>query len=135
MLKKLLIVVSLFVFTYASNVKFEGMTSYNRYGNQITLSADRVKSYKGRGKTGTLKMMLWASKRKYRGGNINGYVVGQSKLGQLIGNNYYSNLRRTVSFRTPPRGRYYYMTLTLSEYQNGRYRIVDYVSYKRKERF
>jgi len=134
MLKKLLIIASLFVFTYASNVKFEGYTSYNRYGSQITLSADRVKSYKGGGKTGTLKMMLWASNRKYRGGNIRGYVVGESKLGQLIGNNYYSNLSRTVRFNPPPRGRYY-MTLTLSEYQNGRYKIVDFVSYKRKERF
>lgn len=139
MFKKFLIVAmlqSVFLFTYASakQIQYEGYTSYNRYGSQITLSADRVKSYRGRGKTGTLKMMLWASKHKYRGGNIRGYVVGESKLGRLIGNNYYSNLRRTVSFKTPPRGRYY-MTLTLSEYRNGRYQIVDYVSYQRKERF
>ena len=137
MLKKFLVVAllqSIFMFAYAKQIQYEGMTSYNRYGNEITLSADRVKRYKRSGRSGTLKMMLWASKRKYRGGNIRGYVVGESKIGRLIRNNYYSNLHRTVRFKNPPRGRYY-MTLTLSEYRNGRYQIVDYVNYKRKERF
>ncbi len=137
MFKKFLIVAvlqSLFIFAYAKQIQYEGYTSYNRYGNQITLSADKVKSYRRGGKTGTLKMMLWASKNKYHGGNIRGYVVGQSKIGRLRGNNYYKNLNRKVKFKTPPRGRYY-MTLTLSEYRHGKYKIVDYVSYKRRERF
>jgi hypothetical protein len=137
MFKKILavfVISSLCVFAYAKELQFSGYTSYQRHGGTITLSADRIKNNRNGGKSGTLKVMLWATKYKYRGGRINGYILGQSDLGQLYGNRYFNRIARNVTFYSPPRGRYY-MTLTLSEYRYGRYEVVDYVNYSRKERF
>jgi len=118
----------------AKNLYFDGYTSYNRYGGNITLSADFVRNTRN-ARTGTLKMQLWATKQKYRGGYINGYVVGEVNLGELYANRYFQNVSRTVYFRQPPAG-YYYMTMILAEYRyNGQYETMDYVNYQRQERF
>jgi hypothetical protein len=118
----------------AKSVYFDGYTSYNRYGNNITLRADYVRNTRN-ARTGTLKLQLWATRYKYRGGYINGYIVGQSTLGELYANRYYRNVSRTVRFRRPPPG-YYYMTLVLAEYRyDGTYKTMDYVNYRRRESF
>ena len=137
MLKKILILTliqSLFIFAYAKDLQFSGYTSYKRYGGVMNLSADTVRNNRSQGVSGDLKIMLWATTRKYRGGQINGYVVAESRLGRLRGNNYFPRVSRDASFYAPPMGRYF-MTLTLSEYRYGRYEVVDYINYKRKETF
>jgi len=137
MLKKVLFISLAFMltsFSYAKDLQFSGYTSYKRSGGSIRLQADTVRNNRNGGISGTLKLMLWACNRKYRGGRINGYVIGESVLGQLNGNNYFPNVSNWVSFIAPPLGSYY-MTLTLSEYSHGRYEIVDYVNYRRRERF
>jgi len=137
MLKKFLLLIlvqSLFIFAYAKDLQFSGYTSYKRYGGVMNLSADTVRNNRMQGVSGDLKIMLWATHRPYRGGNINGYVVAQSRLGRLRANNFFPRVSRDASFYAPPRGRYF-MTLTLSEYRYGRYEIVDYINYKRKESF
>jgi len=136
MLKKalaLLLVQALFIFAYASDIRFSGKTSYDRYGGTIRLTADRIDNYSGY-TSGSLKIMLWATTRKYKGGKINGYVVGESPLDRLYANRYFYGISKNVRFYTPPRGSYF-MTMTVSEYKNGRYEIVSYVNYPRKERF
>lgn len=135
-MKKFLLIALVFAlssFGYAKNLQFSGYSSYKRFGGQIRIKADTVRnnSYY---KSGTLKITLWATRYKYRGGTINGYIVGSTKLGRLRGNRYFRNISRRTSFRAPPRGRYY-MTMTLSEYKNGRYKIVDYIKFSRRERF
>ncbi|MBN2825711.1 MAG: hypothetical protein JXQ76_10320 [Campylobacterales bacterium] len=138
MLRKLALL-ALFVsfFTSSASAKslyFDGYTSYNRYGSNITLSADYIRNTRN-ARTGTLKMQLWATRSKYRGGYINGYIVGETTLDPLYANRYYRNVSRTVYFRQPPAG-YYYMTLVLAEYRhNGQYQTMDYVNYRRQERF
>jgi len=118
----------------AKSLYFDGYTSYNRYGNNITLRADYIRNARN-SRTGTIKMQLWATKYKYRGGYINGYVVGEANLGELYANRYFRNVSRTVYFNSPPPG-YYYLTMVLAEYgHNGSYRTMDYINYRRKERF
>jgi len=135
-MKKFLLIAMVFAlgsFGYAKNLQFSGYASYKRYGGQMRLKADTVRNNSYR-RSGTLKMTLWATRYKYRGGTINGYVVAKTRLGTLRGNRYFRNISRKASFRAPPRGRYY-MTMTLSQYKNGRYKIVDYINFSRRERF
>lgn len=47
---------------------------------------------------------------------------------------YISNIHRTVPLKRPARG-IYNMTLVLLEYQQGGFRIVDYINYNNDERF
>lgn len=130
----LMLIQSLFLFAYAKDLQFSGYTSYKRYGGTMNLSADTVRNNRMQGVSGDLKIMLWATRDKYRGGYINGFVVAQSRIGRLRGNNFFSRVSRDASFYAPPRGRYF-MTLTLSEYRYGRYEIVDYINYNRRESF
>ncbi len=137
MLKKILLLIvvqALFVFAYAKDLQFSGYTSYKRSGGVMNLSADTVRNNRRQGVSGDLKIMLWASTQKYRGGRIHGYVVAQSRIGRLNANNFFSRVSRNASFYVPPRGRYS-MILTLSEYRYGRYEIVDYINYNRRESF
>jgi len=134
-----IILLALFSMFFASHVSaksvyIDGYTSYDRYGNSINISADYIRN-KRNARTGTLKLQLWATRSKYRGGYINGYIVGQSTLGELYANRYYRNISRDVAFKRPPPGRYY-MTMILAEYRyDGTYKTMDYVNYKRRERF
>lgn len=121
----------------AKDLYFEGYTYYDFYQNQpnsITLTVDKI--YNARNaRTGTLKVQLWAMSYPYDGGYINGYVVAETTLGELYPNRYYGNVSRSVPFVMPPPGRYF-MTMVLAEFQhNGQYQTIDWINYKRKERF
>lgn len=131
---KLCAISLLFISVYAKDLGFSGQTSYQRSGGTVTLVAHTIHNNRNGGSSGTLKLMLWATPTPYDGKNINGFVVAQSELGSLLGNTYFPNISRTVSFFTPSAGQYY-MTLTLSEYREGRYQIVDYMNYSNMEAF
>ena len=137
MFKKILILCAiplLFISTYAKELGFSGQTSYQRSGSTVTLVSNTIHNNRDGGTSGTLKLMLWATPAPYDGENINGFVVAQTELGSLLGNTYFPNISRTVSFLTPSAGSYF-MTLTLSEYRDGHYQIVDYMNYSNMEAF
>ncbi|MEA2029879.1 MAG: hypothetical protein U9N49_13030 [Campylobacterota bacterium] len=129
-----LFIIFLSSFASAKSLYFDGYTSYDWYGNNLTLQADYIRNTRN-ARTGTLKMQLWATRYKYRGGYLDGYVLGEVEIGELHANRYYRNMSRTTYMRKPPRGSYF-LTLVLAEFQhNGRYQTIDYVSYRKKERF
>src|SRR5260221_8407020 len=80
------------------------------------------------GISGSLRLDLWATAAPYTGGTIVGYTFGSVPLNPLVGGYVYNNISQSVAYSRPPDGSYH-VTLTLSEYHNGSYVILDYLNY------
>ncbi len=78
------------------------------------------------GSTGTLKLALWATDAPYRGGGIKGYQLGFVTKAALKPGYSYSAVKNLAPYKKPPSGRYY-LSLVLSEFSGGDYKIVDYL--------
>jgi hypothetical protein len=102
--------------------------SYSSSGSSITLEANRISNTRWSTGTGTLKLTLWATSTRYSGGSINGYVMGEDTFSPLGAGRAYSNVASTVTFSQPPAGTYF-VTMTLSEFSSGSYRIKDYFTF------
>ena len=97
-------------------------------GRQITLYGDKIENNNYSGRSGTLKVALWASDRQYNGGTINGYQLYEIQLDPLDAGYYYHDISNTGYCSYPPDGGYY-LTILLLEYNNG-FEIVDHLSMK-----
>ena len=86
------------------------------------------------GRSGTLKLKLWATDSPYSGGAISGYLIAQANLGQLAGGQSLVDIVRTRGLADPPGGTYF-MTMTLSEFDGSQDRTVDYVTFTRTASF
>lgn len=106
---------------------FVGGVSYAYKGSVLTLRANQILNRRGGGYSGTLRLQLWATRKTYSGGGINGYILGTAQLKSLNAGYSYNKLAQTTRFFPPPHGRYR-LTLTLEEYDSGEYTIVDYVN-------
>lgn len=118
--------------TTTGSLDFVGSVSYGIKGRFCNLKAERISNSRT-GSTGTLRLRLWATRTPYSGGTIKGSAVALRRLGTLKGGFSFNSIAGRVKFKKPPRG-IYYMTLTLEEYQNGRYYIVDYVNLSKRYR-
>lgn len=106
---------------------------YETSGDFITLRATSVENNRSGGRSGTLKLKLWATDNRYTGGTISGYIMGTARLGELDGGFAFNNLAEEVAFTEPPDGTYY-VTMTLTEYDNGD-KVVDYLTFNDTETF
>ena len=103
--------------------------SYDPQGGFITLSASKV-TFNGTGRTGTLKLKLWATTTRYAGGTISGYLLAEGRLGELRTNQYFDSPSLTVPYTAPPAGTYY-ITITVTEYDDGEDFTVDFATFDR----
>jgi hypothetical protein len=108
----------------AANVLFEGEIGYDQIDDVVTLTADTVVNYDRSGKSGTLRMQLWATLSPYYSGRIKGYVMGTTVLGRLSGGWEFYDIYEEVSFVSPPPG-FYYVTMTVEEYTRSGWIIRD----------
>ncbi|SHO81515.1 hypothetical protein MNB_SV-15-1093 [hydrothermal vent metagenome] len=125
------------IFLVGANAKslyIQGYTSYDISRGNINISVDKIFNKRKSGRSGTLKLAIWLTDYPYSGGTIRGFVIGETILGELEANRYYENISETVKYYKPPRGRYY-STFVLSEYRDGRYLTVDYVTYDNRKSF
>ena len=79
------------------------------------------------GVTGTLKLVVWATKWPYHGGAIEGWKLGEVKKDALQPGYTYSDVHNTAKYFPPPRGTYY-VTLVLEEFDGAEYRIESYLN-------
>jgi hypothetical protein len=113
---------------YFGDERIVGLTSWQVIGSTVNLNVAQVDNICNLGVSGSLRLDLWATASPYAGGSIVGYTFGSVPLNPLTGGYVYNNINQTVVYSKPPNGSYY-VTLTLSEYQNGSYVTVDYVNY------
>ena len=110
-----------------------GNWGYKIDGKQITLYGDKVRNHNNGGRSGTLKIAIWATKYPYNGGTINGYKLYEYQLDPLDAEYYYSNVSNTGWCTYPPSGSYS-LTILLLEYDYD-YEIVDFISMDGYTRF
>lgn len=115
-------------------IDLAGPVSYSFTQSQITAQAADVSNYNLSGISGTLRLRLWATKKKYKGGSILGWVIFSQEIGQLGAGYHLSNLSYTQQLIRPP-SRKYRVTLTLEEFGPNGYSIVDYITFPGKQKF
>ena len=120
-----------FLSVYAQN--FSGYWGYKIDGNYITLYGDKIDNQNNGGRSGTLKIAIYATDYPYSGGYLSGYLLYEYALGTLDAGYYYSDVSKTGWCTYPPKGTYS-LSIILLEYTYSDYEVVDYItmdSYKR----
>ena len=103
-----------------------GSWGYKIDGKQITLYGDKISNHNNGGRSGTLKLAIYATNYPYSGGSINGYKLYETQLEPLDAGYAYNDISHTGWCTYPPSGSYS-LTILLLEY-NYNYEIVDYIS-------
>lgn len=88
----------------------------------------------GSGKSGSLRLRLWAEKSKYAGGGLSGYILGTRSLNPLSAGYHYTNIKGKVRYTKPPSGRYH-TVLTLEEFTSSGWKTRDYISFSGTSKF
>ena len=134
-MNKICILLFLFVSAFEINAQnFYGNWGYRIDGNYVTVYGDKIQNQNTRGRTGTLKIALWATDYPYRGGNISGYNLFERKLEPLDASYYYYDVSKTGWCTYPPEGSYS-LTILLLEYISYDYQIVDHITMSGYTRF
>ena len=128
-MKKLILFISLiFLSIFSINSQnFSGSWGYNIEGKYITLYGDEIENQNNGGRSGTLKVAIYATSYPYDGGYLNGYLLYEFTLDPLDAGYYYSDISRRGWCTYPPSGSYS-LTILLLEYISYDYQIVDYVT-------
>jgi hypothetical protein len=114
--------------TYRADIDLSCPVSWATSGSYITLKAQRVQNYNTTYTTGALRLRVWATRSRYTGGTITGYVLGTYNMSPLRAGYYYSNISGRVALTRPPRGTYY-TTMTVEESTPTGWFIRDYVNF------
>ena len=115
----------------AQNIELDCPCGFAIQGASVTLTADAVINPRNGGRSGTLKLKLWATSSPYSGGSISGHIVGEYRFSDALNGGFrYTDLDRTVAYDRPPDG-IYYMTMVVTEFNNGQDFIQDYITFDR----
>jgi|TARA_B110000114_G_C14944252_1_gene337672 hypothetical protein len=136
-MKKLISFSALLIFVSAISLSaqnFSGNWGYRTDGNEITVYGDKIQNQNNGGRTGTLKLAVYATSYPYSGGSLNGYNLFERKLDPLDGGYYYYDVSKSGWCTYPPKGRYS-ITILLMEYASYDYEIVDYITMNRYTSF
>ncbi len=98
----------------------------------VDLTVGRV-AHTRPGRTGSLRLELWATREAYAGGQIKGYRIASIEKAALEKGFEYKSMKERGRFTPPPNGKYF-LTLVLEEYDNG-YKIVSYLSQAERATF
>jgi hypothetical protein len=110
------------------SLALSGGGSWKTSGSEITISVGKITNNRSGGKSGTLRLQVWATTSPYTGGRISGYVLGTYSVGTLSGGFNFSSVKGTVPYDAPPAGTYY-TTITLEEYNSGAFGIADHMAF------
>ena len=122
------IVMLIFVpFVNLSAQNLSGNWGYRINGNEITIYGDKIQNQNNGGRTGTLKIVAYATDYPYNGGSLSGYNLFESSLETLDGGYYYYDVSKTGWCTYSSKGSYS-ITIVLMEYISYDYKIVDYVT-------
>ena len=126
-MKKLLFLLLIIPFVSINSQNLSGTWGYEIDGKYITLYGDEIENQNNSGRTGTLKVAIYATDYPYSGGYLNGYLLYEYELDPLDSGYYYSDVSRTGWCTYPPSGSYS-LSIVLLEYQQSyEYKIVDYI--------
>ena len=114
-----------------TNITIDGQWTWTiSYSGQNThITGYRITNNTNNKTSGTLRLKLFFTNDLYSGGSISGWVMFDNTLGQLGPNQYFYNIVLWPNWVNPSSPGNYYSTLTLLEYNNGTYYIIDYLNF------
>ncbi len=118
----------------ANDIVLDGTFGYSISGTRLTLDLGKIVNDRDGGKSGSLRVQLWATASPYSGGDIYGYILGTKNIGQLEGGYYFHSMSASTTYKRPPTGTYY-VTLTLEEYTSAGFVIVDFLTFSGAKTF
>jgi hypothetical protein len=115
-------------------VSFAGEVTWLSGDGRVRLLADSILNERAGGRSGPLRLRLWATSTPWHGETIlQGYPLGRARLPRLRAGTAIA-LDRTTFFYPPPPGEYS-VTLTLEEWVRGRWEIRDWITYPDRNLF
>jgi len=112
----------------ATSLSLSGNWSYQYSGSTVLLTVDRITNNTTGGRSGTLRMELWAFASPFSGTSQSGYQLATYSLNPLNGGAYYSNVSSgSIAATRPPAGTWH-IALLLSEFSsNSTWLTVNYL--------
>jgi hypothetical protein len=111
------------------DVGFVGNVSWLAGNGRVQLDAEQILNERASGRSGVLRIRLWATSTPYEGvGVLQGFPMATKRVGRVNAGFYLAEFSRVTFFRPPPIGTYY-VTMTLEELVRGRWEIVDFVTF------
>ena len=112
-----------------NDVGFVGNVSWLAGNHRVQLFAEQILNARASGRSGVLRVRLWATSTPYSGEpTLQGYPMATKRIGRVAAGSYIPNFSRYTFFWPPPPGNYY-VTMTLEEFVPGGWNIVDYITF------
>jgi hypothetical protein len=111
-------------------VGFFGDVSWLAGNGRVQIFAEQILNERAGGRSGVLRIRLWATSTAYDGGAaLQGFPMATKRVGRVDAGFFIQNFSRTTFFRPPLTGNYY-VTMTLEELVRGRWEIVDFFTWE-----
>lgn len=111
-----------------SDITFSGEVSWFAGDGKVQLYAERINNLRPSGRSGSLRVRLWASDQPYHPEEtFYAYPMAKKGAGRVSGSSAVEYFPSRTSFRAPPAGEWF-VTITLEEYNYGWY-IRDYYTF------
>ena len=115
------------------DITFAGDVTWLAGDGHVEISAEQIINQRSSGRSGTLRVRLFATADPYDGGPVlEGYPMATKRAGRVFAQSDISFFGRT-HFRPPPSGDYN-VVMTLEEYFHG-WNIVDYINFPDRSLF
>jgi hypothetical protein len=111
------------------DIAFNGDLSWLAGNGRVDIFADEISNPREFGRSGVLRIRLWATSDPYEGGILQGYPLATKRVGRVTGGFYLDDFFGRTYFRPPPPDDYYFVTMTLEELVRGRWEIADYFTF------
>ena len=109
-------------------VTFAGDVSWLAGNRHVEIFAGQILNTRATGRTGVLRIRLWATTTPYDGSFLSGYPMATVRVGRVYAGFFLPDFDRRTFFRAPPTGEYF-VTMTLEEFSGGGWNIRDYVNF------
>jgi hypothetical protein len=119
------------------DVTFVGDIRWEAGNGRVEIFAERIQNERTTGRSGVLRVRLWATTTPYDGGDfLQGSVLATRRIGRVFAGFFLPDVVRRGPFRLPAvRDEFYFTTLTLEELVRGRWEIVDFVTFPEQSLF
>lgn len=120
----------------AGDVTFVGDVWWEAGNGRVEIYAERIQNERDFGKSGVLRVRLWATSTPYDGGAVlQGWPMATKRVGRVLAGFYRPDFFARTFFRPPPPDAEYHVTMTLEEFVRGKWEIVDYITFPDQSRF
>ncbi|WP_414543805.1 hypothetical protein [Nostoc sp. CCY0012] len=110
-----------------------GNVSYEIIDPHVEITVDKLINNRNSGTSKTLRLIFWATESPFDGKEIDkGHIFAETRFDPLKGGWNYYDIKHTVTYCRPPRGKYYVLVTLNEDNENGKWPIYDWVYFDNK---